>query len=122
MSIYVLGIIKNFLSAKIKKDWLQFGILAIVLLFFADIIIILSVSTFDFLTIPDDYTIVPLIRKDTVTTTIILSSISIPILFLFRFIESKIQEKANSILVKTLLIFLSTGFLPFTIIFRMQYL
>ncbi|MFC2127741.1 sensor histidine kinase, partial [Bacteroidota bacterium] len=113
ISIYVLGRIKTLLSAKIKKDWLQFGILAIVLLFFADIIIILSVSAFDFLTIPDDYTIVPFIRKDTVITTIILSSISIPILFLFRFIESKIQEKANSILVKTFLIFVSTGFLPF---------
>lgn len=113
LSIYILGRIKTFLSGKIKKDWLQFGFSTIALLFFADIIIILSVSTFDFLTIPDDYSIVPFVRYDTVQTTILVSLMSIPILFLFRFIESKIQGKANSILLKTFLIFLSTGFLPF---------
>lgn len=112
-SIYFLGKLKKFLSTKIKKDWLRFGILMITFLFFADIIIILSVSSFDFLTIPDDYSKVPFIRFDTIISTIIFSLLALPVLFLFRFIETKIQEKANSILVKTFFIFASTGFLPF---------
>lgn len=116
-SIYILVKLKKTIATKIKKDWLRFGILMIALLFFADIIIILSVSTFDFLTIPDDYRKVPFVRFDTIISTFVFSLLALPILFLFRFIETKIQEKADSILVKTFLIFVSTGILPFMVLF-----
>ncbi len=117
LSIYILVKLKKLLSTKITKDWLQFGILMIALLVFADIIIILSVSSIDFLTIPDDYRQAPLIRFDTIISTITFSLLAFPVLFLFRFIEAKIQEKANSILIKTFLIFVSTGFLPFVFLY-----
>jgi sensor histidine kinase YesM len=117
LSIYYIGKLKKHLSTKIKSDWIQFGLLIFITLIFADIIIIFTISTFDFLTIPDDYSKAPFVRKDTIFTTVIFSLLSIPILFLFRFIEAKIQEKVNSISQKTVLIFFSTGFLPFILMF-----
>src|SRR5690606_4465240 len=97
----------------IKKDWFRFGITALVALFFADIIIIFYVSFKDYLTIPDNYRIAPIIRNDTIITTTSLLIISFPFLYLFRFIEFKIQKATKSIFTKTALVFLSTGFLPF---------
>ncbi|WNH14068.1 sensor histidine kinase [Thalassobellus suaedae] len=78
------------------------------------IVIILCVSFYDFLTIPDDYDKAPIIRLDTIlSTTVSLYLVLFPLLYLFRFIELKIQKTLKSIFTKTALIFLSTGFLPF---------
>lgn len=112
LSIYLLEKIKIFLSRRIKKHRLQLVILTVIALFFADIIIITSVSAIDFLTIPINHT-KSLVRKDTIITTILLSLLSIPVLLLIYYIESKIKQTANSIVLKTSFIFISTGFLPF---------
>ncbi|TGV00543.1 sensor histidine kinase [Flavivirga rizhaonensis] len=82
-------------------------------LLFADIVIVFCVSFYDFLTIPDDYQKVSYIRLDTVLTTTVFLVFLFPLLFLFRFLEFKIQKISKSILIKTVLIFLSTGLLPF---------
>jgi len=71
------------------------------------------VSFYDFLTIPDDYTKAPIVRNDTIISTTFSMLILFPFLYLFRFIELKIQKSTKSLFTKTALIFLSTGFLPF---------
>ena len=113
LGLFFINKINKSISIKIKKDWLQFGIMAAVTLLFADLLIVFCVSFYDFLTIPDDYQHVSVIRKDTILSTTLLLVILFPFLYLFRFIESKIQKTAKSLLTKTALIFLSTGFLPF---------
>lgn len=114
--IFLIIKLKSLVDSKINKKWLQFVVLALITMFFADILIILCVSFYDFLTIPDNYQKVPFVRYDTVITTLVFSIISFPILCLFRFIELKIQKISNSIFTKTFLIFLSTGFLPFMVV------
>lgn len=69
-------------------------------------------SFYDYLTIPDDYQNGSIVRSDTIITTTICLMLLFPFLYLFRFIEFKIQKTAKSIFTKTALIFLSTGFLP----------
>ncbi|MFI1772559.1 sensor histidine kinase [Thalassobellus citreus] len=112
--IFLISKIKKSIDVKIKRDWLRFGVIALVSLFFLSIVIILCVSFYDFLTIPDDYDKVGYVRHDTVlSTTVFLFVVLFPLLYLFRFIEIKIQKTLKSIFTKTALIFLSTGFLPF---------
>ncbi|MFI1744675.1 sensor histidine kinase [Thalassobellus sediminis] len=112
--IFLISKIKKSIHVKIKRDWLRFGVIAPVSLFFMSIVVILSVSFYDFLTIPDDYDKAPIIRLDTIlSTTLSLYLVLFPLLYLFRFIELKIQKTLKSIFTKTALIFLSTGFLPF---------
>jgi len=82
-------------------------------LLFADVLIVFCVSFHDYLTIPDNYRTVSIIRNDTIITTSALMLILFPFLYLFRFIEFKIQKAAKNIYTKTTLIFISTGFLPF---------
>lgn len=115
-SIYVLSKVNNILVRKINKSWLRFLIFILAIIFFVDVLIIFFVSTFDFLTIPDNYRKIPFVREDTILTTIMVSLFSMPVLLLIRSIELKIQEKVNSILQKTALIFISTGFSPFLLI------
>ncbi|WNH08713.1 sensor histidine kinase [Thalassobellus suaedae] len=112
--IFLISKIKKSIDLKIKRDWLRFGVIALISLFFMSIVIILCVSFYDFLTIPDDYDKAPIIRLDTIlSTTVSLYLVLFPLLYLFRFIELKIQKTLKSIFTKTALIFLSTGFLPF---------
>jgi len=113
LGLFFINKINKSISIKIKKDWLQFGIMAAVTLLFADLLIIFCVSLYDFLTIPDDYQYVSVIRNDTILSTTLLLVILFPFLYLFRYIELKIQKAAKNIYTKTGLIFLSTGFLPF---------
>tara|TARA_R110001592_G_scaffold169759_1_gene406435 strand:+ start:956 stop:2818 length:1863 start_codon:yes stop_codon:yes gene_type:complete len=108
--------VNKLIVSKIKKSWIQFGVIALIAIFFTWVLIVLSVSLFDYLTIPDDYRIVPFVRYDTVLTTAVALLFSFPFFYLFRFIELKIKKVSKSITTKTLLIFLSTGFLPFTIV------
>ena len=112
LGLFFINGINKSIGIKIKKDWLHFGIIAAITLLFADVIIIFYVSLYDFLTIPDDYQNVSIVRKDTILTTLLFSVILFPFLYLFRFIEFKIQKTAKSLSTKTALIFLSTGFLP----------
>ncbi|WP_299015798.1 histidine kinase [uncultured Polaribacter sp.] len=121
-SIYLLKKINNFLVYKIKNSRARFLILLFGIVFLTAVLIILSISAFDFLTIPDDYSKVPLIRKDTILTTVVFSLFSMPILLLMRAIELRIQKKVNSIVQKTALIFISTGFLPFMLMFLLFFL
>jgi len=113
--VFLIKKINYLLSVRVKKKWLRFGVISFIALFFIDILIVFCVSFYDFLTIPDDYRKVSVIRMDTVLTTTIVLLVSFPLLYLFRFIEFKIQKIQKSILVKTTLIFLSTGFLPFIV-------
>lgn len=106
--------IHNSLSYKIKNDWVQFCVVLFIALIFADVVIVLLVSFYDFLTIPDNYQKIGIFRNDTVlTTTALLFVIVFPFLMLLRFIELKINKSSQQIFVKTILIFISTGFLPF---------
>lgn len=114
LALFCINKSQKIIANKIKKDWLRFGITALIALFFADIIIVFYVSFKDYLTIPDNYRIAPIIRNDTIITTTSLLIILFPFLYLFRFIEFKIQKATKSIFTKTALVFLSTGFLPFT--------
>ncbi|MBB5266683.1 sensor histidine kinase [Algibacter amylolyticus] len=109
--IFLISKIKR--AIQIKKELLRFAILSFVILLFASFVIVFCVSFFDFLTIPDDYTKVPIVRKDTIVSTIAALVPLFPLLFLFRFIELKIQKSSQNIFIKTVLVFLSTGILPF---------
>jgi sensor histidine kinase YesM len=113
LGLFFINRINKSISTKIKKGWIQFGILAAMTLLFSNILIIFCVSFYDFLTIQDIDRRAHLIRNDTIITTSLLLVIIFPLLYLFRFIEFKIQKTAKSIFTKTALIFLSTGFLPF---------
>lgn len=110
LSLLVTHKIHQLVRAKTKKDWLLFGIVSIVALSLADIIIVVCISFYDFLTIPDESRIY---RNEPLLPTTLLLTISFPFLYLFRFIELKIQKIVKNLLAKTGLIFLSTGFLPF---------
>lgn len=120
--IFVVGKIRNKVKSKVKQSWIQFGIIALFALLFADIVVIFSISLYDFLTIPDNYRKFGFVRKDTVLTTIVLSVLLLPFLYLFRFIELKIQKSSKTILTKSILVFLSTGFLPFFCFFGFYFL
>ena len=122
LGLFFINRINKSIRIKIKKDWLQFGIIAAITLLFADILIVFCVSFYDFLTIPDDYRNAPLVRNDTILTTTLLLIILFPFLYLFRFIESKIQKTAKSLFTKTALIFLSTGFLPFVCVLIIDFI
>ncbi|MBA0884658.1 sensor histidine kinase [Flavobacterium undicola] len=113
LGLFFINSINKSISIKIKKDWLRFGTIALITLLFADILIVFCVSFYDFLTIPDDYKNVRIVRNDTIKSTTLFLVILFPFLYLFRFIELKIQKTAKNLFTKTGLIFLSTGFLPF---------
>ena len=121
MSVFLVKKINQSLAPKIKKDWLRFGVTALIALLFADIIIVFCVSLYDFLTVPDDYSYFNLIRKDTLITTTVLLILVFPFIFLLRFIELKISKSSQQIFTKTILIFVSTGFLPFVVILLLMY-
>jgi len=113
---------KQMLLYKIKNDWFRFGVISFIALLFADILIILCVSFYDFLTIPDKYETIGVLRNDTlISTSVLLLVIVFPFLFLLRFIELKISKSSHKLFIKTSLIFLSTGFLPFIIFFMFIY-
>lgn len=113
LALFLINKANKTIGFKIKKESLRFGFLALIALLFAGIIIVFCVSFYDFLTIPDDYTKVPIIRKDTIISTIAALLPLFPLFFLFRFIEFKIQKSSKNVFIKTILVFLSTGLLPF---------
>lgn len=113
LGLFIINGINKSIGIKIKKDWLHFGIIAAVTLLFADLLIVFCVSFYDFLTIPGYDRGVRIIRNDSILSTSVLMLILFPFLYLFRFIEFKIQKATKNIYTKTALIFLSTGFLPF---------
>lgn len=110
------------IASKIKKEWLRFGVIALMALLFVDILIVFWVSFYDFLTIPFNKRIFHVIRKDTLLTTTAFIVIIYPFLFLLRFIELKISKSSQQVYTKTGLIFISTGFLPFLIYLLIIYL
>lgn len=122
LGLFITNKIKKLVENKIKKEWLRFSITALTALIFADIVIIFCVSLYDFLTIPGFDRGVRIVRNDSILSTSVLMLIFIPFLFLFRFIELKIQKTAKSILIKTALIFLSTGFLPFICLLTISFI
>lgn len=122
LGLFFINKINKSISIKIKKDWLRFGTVALVTLLFTDILIVFCVSFYDFLTIPDNYLNVPIVRNDSIISTTFLMLILFPFLYLFRFIELKIQKAANNIYTKTGLIFLSTGFLPFICLLTINFI
>jgi two-component sensor histidine kinase len=113
VGLFLIKRINKSIGINIKKDWLRFGVMASIALLFADVLIVFCVSFYDFLTIQDDYKNAPIVRNDTIISTTLFLVILLPFLYLFRFIELKIQKTAKSLFTKTGLIFLSTGFLPF---------
>ncbi|MEA5260731.1 histidine kinase [Arcicella aquatica] len=113
LGLFFIHKINKSINIKIKKDWLQFGIVAAIALLFADIIIVLYNYLYDLLTIPVEYQYTRIIIKDSILSTSLLLAILFPFLYLFRFIELKIQKTVKNLFAKTGLIFLSTGFLPF---------
>lgn len=113
LGLFFIHKIYQSVNVKIKQDWLLFGIIALIALLLVDIIIVFSISFYDFLTIPDDYQKTPIIRYETIISSTLLLAILFPFLYLFRFIELKIQKTVKNLFAKTGLIFLSTGFLPF---------
>ncbi|MBJ2173166.1 histidine kinase [Aureibaculum sp. A20] len=122
ISLFLVQKINRALSFKFKNDWLRFGVITIIALLFTDILIILFVSFYDFLTIPGRYRATGIFRKDTIfTTTIILFVLIFPFLFFLRFLELKISKSSQQISAKTSLIFISTGFLPFIILLLIMY-
>jgi len=118
IALFFVKTANKLISIKTKDERLKFTLVGLVILFFTDIIIIFSVSFYDFLTTPSSFGF-SLLRKDTILTTVISSLLLFPFLYLFRFIEIKIQKSSQNIFIKTGLIFISTGFLPFlcTILF-----
>ncbi|MFA9190103.1 histidine kinase [Flavobacterium sp. FZUC8N2.13] len=113
LGLFIINGINKSIGIKIKKDWLHFGVIAAVTLLFADLLIVFCVSFYDFLTIPGYDRGVRIVRNDSILSTSALMLILFPFLYLFRFIEFKIQKAAKNIYTKTTLIFISTGFLPF---------
>ena len=107
------------ISHKIKNDWVLFIIVTIIGLVFVDILIVLYKYFYNFLTYPDQLQNQMSFVK-TIYYTFIDVSESLILLFPFiiclRFIEIKIQKSSQIIFTKTVLIFLSTGVLPFVII------
>ncbi len=110
--LYLLFKIKPLIYKTSKKQWTRLVILILISLVFVNFLIIISVSTYDYLTIPKLSENNRFIRNDTILTTFIFSLFSIPFILIFRYIELKIQEKSNAIVSKITLIFISTGFLP----------
>ena len=110
--IFLISKLKNAIYIKIKNNLLRFSVLSFVALLFAAVVIIFCVSFYDFLITPNSYGF-SLIRKDTIITTGIFSVLLFPLLYLFRYLESKIQKTTSSVFTKTVFIFLSTVFLPF---------
>ncbi len=111
--IFLTSKIKH--AIQVKNELLRFTVLSFVTLLFAGFVIVFCVSFYDFLTTPKSYGF-SLVRYDTVFTTAVLLLFLFPFLYLFRFIELKIQNTGKSVFTKTALIFLSTGFLPFAIV------
>lgn len=117
LGLFFIHKIYQSVSVKVKQDWLQFGIVAVIALLFVDIIIVFCISFYDFLTISDDSDYTHIYRSKPLSSTTLLLAILFPFLYLFRFIELKIQKTVKNLLAKTGLIFLSTGFLPFGCLF-----
>jgi len=119
--VFIIKKINQVLTSKIKHDWFRFGIISLIGLLFADILIVLFTSLYDFITMPPyQYSSVSIIGKIK-RSTIILFVLVFPFLFLLRYIELRITKSTRKILTKTSLIFLSTGFLPFIIISLLMY-
>jgi sensor histidine kinase YesM len=108
--------INSLIASIVQIPYLQFMIVSLIGLFFLGVLIIFSVSLFDFLTIPYDYSKVPYVRKNTIRVTLVAMMALFSYLIFFRFMELKIRESSQNILLKTGWIFLSTGFLPFLMI------
>lgn len=105
----------NYIDRKLNNNFLKFLLVSLIAVCFLDILVIFSVSFYDFLTTPPSFGF-SIVRFDTVFSTFIFSLICFPILFLFRFLEKNIEKTSVNIITKTSLIFISTGFLPFLII------
>ncbi|SKB70522.1 Histidine kinase [Salegentibacter holothuriorum] len=119
---FLIKKINQTISSKIENDWLHFGVIVFVALIFTNVLIILFVSFYDFMTIPNIYRSEPLIRKNTIiSTTLLLYLLVYPFLFLLRYLEIKISKSSQQNLIKTSLIFLSTAFLPFLILLIILY-
>ncbi|WP_397445706.1 sensor histidine kinase [Polaribacter sp. R77954] len=107
--------IKNYINRTLNNNFLKFLLVSLIAVCFIDILIIFSISFYDYLSTPPSFRF-SIIRFDTVFSTFVFSCICFPFLFLFRFLEKKIEKAHIDIITKTSLIFLSTGFLPFIII------
>ncbi|WP_299062835.1 histidine kinase [uncultured Polaribacter sp.] len=107
--------VKNYTDKKLNNNFIKFLLVSLIAVCFLDILIIFSVSFFDHLRTPRSFGF-SIVRFDTVFTTFVVSLFCFPFLFLFRYLEQKIEKTRVNITTKTSLIFLSTGMLPFVII------
>ncbi|MFS4483364.1 sensor histidine kinase [Hyunsoonleella sp. 2307UL5-6] len=108
--------INNLITSIIKTPFLKLFIIAFISFFFLGILMIFAISLFGYLTIPNDYSKVPYVRGETIQFTLVAMLTLFSYLIFFRFMELKIRESSQNILLKTGWIFLSTGFLPFLLI------
>ena len=110
--IFLVKKTNQLIAPHIKKDWIRFGILALIALFFSDILIVLYSYSYDFLTTSViDFRSISYINNSQRVTVILIALF--PFIFLLRFIENLIRKSAQQIFAKTMLIFISTVFLPF---------
>jgi sensor histidine kinase YesM len=109
LSIFLVGRAKKIIDGKIKNDWLRFTIISLLSIFFLYFIIVFYLNFYNFLQLPVRFHHVEIWDIEAVVVIGLL-----PFLYLFRFVELKIQQSSQNIFVKTGLIFLSTGFIPMT--------
>lgn len=121
--VFILKKINHTLSFKIKNNWVKFIIVTIIGLVFAAVLIAFYHYFYQFLRAPskfqDQRPIVIGIYYQFLDALAVI--ILLPFIVFLRFIEIKIRKSSQRIFVKTTLIFLSTGILPFIIIFALQY-
>lgn len=114
--------INNLITSIIKIPFLKFSLIALIGIFFLGILMIFSISLFGYLTIPGDYSKIPYVRDETIQFTLVAMLTLFSYLIFFRFMELKIRESSQNILLKTGWIFLSTGFLPFLLILGLVFI
>ncbi|GAA3642433.1 sensor histidine kinase [Flavivirga jejuensis] len=116
--IMLLKRINQFIGGVIKNDWFKFIIILVVGLIFAWVLLVLYFFFLNFLTTPIEYRTATFhIDRDVAPALII----AFPFIICLRFIELKITKRAHNVAVKTGLIFLSTGFIPFLIVMVIAY-
>ena len=109
LSLFLIGKINVILSKKIKSDLLKFTLIALfsfVVLYF---LIVFYYQFYQFLKIPESHRSFRIWSIDIAFSLVLI----FPFLYIFRFIEFKIKKTNHNLFIKTGLVFLSTGLIPF---------
>jgi len=110
LSLFFISKAKKVINNKIKNGWLSFTFLTLITLIFLYFIIVFYLNFDTFLRLPKKHQFTEIWDEEVLMPLVLL----FPFLYLFRFVELKIQKSSQNIFVKTGLIFLSTGFIPMT--------